>query len=216
MKLVYLAIPIFFLSLSSSYAQHASLTIGLGKPLKTHTAYDASGSPYLSETFQNSEVVTPGGQTLKGVPIRYNIYDQTVECMINGQVSDVTDSVASFTYTDSLLRVKTFFKPAAAISKNGKSFYYELLVKGEFSLLKRYRTEITSDEDWYTKKVTKTFTLQSEYYLLAHNKITDLGTSKKSLFAAFDNNPSVKEKFDKQHPDLKNESSLIVFFKELD
>lgn len=214
MKLVYLAIPIFFFSYSSSYAQQASLTIGLGKPLKTHSAYDASGSSYFSENFQNSEVVTPGGQTLTSVPVRYNIYDQTIECMINGQITDITDSVRSFSYTDSLMRVNTFFKPAISFSKNDKRFY-QLLVKGNFSLLKSYRAEITSDEDWYTKKITKRFIIKSDYFLLSSNRITELGTTKKSFIAAFNNNPSIKDKIEKVHPDLKSEPSLIDFFKEL-
>jgi len=214
MRIVYLAISLLLLSCSISRAQQ-SLTIGLGKPLTTHSTNDIIGSPYLTENFQNGEVTTPGNHTLTGIQLRYNIYDQTVECMVNNQVFDVTDSVTSFSYTDSAMQVNSFFKPATFSSKNAKTIYYKSLVKGNFSLIKSYEAEITSDEDWYTKKVTKKYVIKSDYFLFADNKVTKFGTSKKSFITAFNNNPAVKGQLDKGTPDFKDESSLINFFKAL-
>ncbi len=209
MKIVYIAISLFLFTFSISKAQQASLTIGLGKPLTSHSATDAAGSPYLTNNFQNSEVTTPGGHTLPNVPLRYNVYDQTIECMINNQVYDVTDSVMRFSYTDSVMQVNIFFKQI------GKTIYYKLLVKGNYSLLKIHQAEIASDEDWYTKKVTKKYVIKSGYLLFDGSKAIPIGTSKKSFMAAFNNSPVINEQFDKNTPDLKNESSLIDFFKEL-
>ncbi len=209
MKIVYIAISLSLFTFSISKAQQASLTIGLGKPLTSRSATDAVGSPYLTPNFQSCEVITPGNHTLTNLPLRYNVYDQTIEYTINSQVYDVTDSVMRFTYTDSVMQVNTFFK------QNGKSIYYKLLVKGNHSLLKNYQAEISSDEDWYTKKITKKYITKSEYFLFDGTKITQLGTSKKSFMVAFNNSPVVKEQFDKETPDLKDESSLINFFKAL-
>ena len=210
MKIVYLAISLFLITSSTSRAQQSSLTIGLGKPLESHSSVDITGSPYLTADFHSSQVTTPGNHTLTGVQLRYNVYSQTIECMVNNQIFDVTDSVSSFNYTDSVMQVNTFFKGAAPI--NAKSIYFKILVKGNFSLLKSYEAEITSDEDWYTKKVTKKYVTKSDYFLFAGNKVTKLGTSKKSFITAFNNDPVVKDQLNKETPDFKDESSLINFF----
>jgi hypothetical protein len=215
MKIVYLAISLFLFTVSNVKAQQASLTIGLGKPLETRSSSAIAGSPYLNSNFQNCEVLTPGNHTLTNVPLRYNIYTQALEYMVNNQAYDVTDSVMRFSYTDSAMQVNTFLKPAAFFSKNGKTIYYKLLVKGNYSLLESYQAEITTDEDWYTKKLTKKYIIKSEYFLLEGNKLTQLGTNKKSFMAAFNNNSTIREQVDKQTPDFKDESSLITFFKVL-
>lgn len=214
MKIVYIAISLLALNVSISRAQQSSLTIGLGKPLTTHSVTDVSGSPFLTDSFQNSDVTTPGGHKLSNVPLRYNVYDQTIEYMVNSQIYDVTDSITRFSFTDSLTRINTFIKPVF-LSKNGKTFYYKILVEGNSSLLKSYAAEITTEEDWYTKKITKKYVTKSEYFLLADNKVTKLGTNKRSFIEAFNNDPKVKVQLDKQAPDFKNETSLIHFFEGL-
>jgi hypothetical protein len=209
---LYIFLFISFQLGSISYAQQSSLTIGLGKPLQTTSRTDISGSPYMFDEFQKGQLITQGGRSLSNVAIRYDIVSQSVEYLTDNQVYDITDSVAQFQYIDSTSEKNKFLKlkPAGA-----KASFYKVIVPGKYALLKKFEISITSDEDWFTKKISKKYVKKEDFYLLEGGKVSKLGTSKKAITALFKDNADLKAVVNSDNVDARSENSLVSFFQKI-
>lgn len=216
MKQLYLSLLFIFFGLSSSYSQQAPITFGLGKPLELNKNAGVSGSPYLLPDFQKSELVTPGGRSLNNVQLRYNIYNQTIECSVDQQVYDVSDSIARFHFVESFEYPNIFIRIKSPQIKKPQAQFFEIIYKGKVSLVKAIELDISSGVDWYTKKAVKKFVIKSEYYALVNNELSKLGTNKKSVLNALGNSAKAKGYIDANNDvDFLSDTSLTKLFQYL-
>ncbi|QJD97009.1 hypothetical protein HH214_14595 [Mucilaginibacter robiniae] len=210
MKKTFLLLLTSFLYLPVAFAQQPSpLFMSLGKPLRTQKGVNMSGSAYLNNDFQTATVTTTSGKQLKNLQVRYDMLNQRVECNMDNNLYDITDSVSKFdilsgmeNHTGKFIKVKN-----QDLKTPG---FLELVYADKVSLYKLNSVKIASQEDFYTKKVTKSYVPSSTYFVTVDDTFKKVGSTKKDFQTAFKGNDRVKSVLNADDLDLKTDVSGVA------
>jgi hypothetical protein len=209
MKATLLTAVFFASALNAAFSQN--LTVGSGaQPLRVNKTSNFGGSPYFNSAFNPSKIKTSSNKEFAIKALRYNVELQQLEYKENELVYAIQDSVISFSTVDSAGIAHQFVK-----NKLGKKdAFFQVVVPGKAELLKLYTAKVSSSEDWYTKKVTKTLVHTVKYYALKDGAVKELSKSGKDVLALFaDRQEQMKDYLAKTDPNLKSQDGLSALFK---
>jgi len=96
---------------------------------------EIAGSPYLDKNFIPASIVKTNGTEIKDMPLRYNIYSNTMEMKKEGKV-------LSIAFPSEIFKIrmggKIFVYSPYMTEKNVSSGYFQVLFEGRYHLLKKY------------------------------------------------------------------------------
>lgn len=210
-------LPFFFLLLffaATAFSQQSALFTGLGKPLKNQKSGSTLGSPYLNDEFEKANVITSSGNSLKDLPLRYDISYNHIEYATENNIYDITNSVNAFTLKASENHTGKFIKLKNTDSKI--SGFLELVYNGNIRLYKLNSIKVISEENFYTKNITKKYVTSNIYYIASGDKFTKIDSSKKDYLNAFKSNEKVRAFLNSTDVDFNSDNSLTPLAKLID
>ncbi len=179
--------------------------------IEEKTYSDIKGSPYINEKFIEGTIVTKDGSLFENVPLRYNAFDDRIE------YTDKTGAVLFLTKPDEYKEIhisdKTFLYGRFNDGKNKSSAYFQLICKGNISLLKRHEIillEREPEKAYQKAKPAKFAAKSAQFYILRNeNKIFPIKNTN-GIVALMDNKKGIVEKYIKSNKlKTKKETDLI-------
>ncbi|WP_443943688.1 hypothetical protein ACJVDH_12245 [Pedobacter sp. AW1-32] len=185
-----------------------------GKPIKTNTYENISGSPYLFENWIKGTVTTLSGK-------KYNISDLKMDLIANkllfkdsvNEVLSFSENITSFALQPDESDSKTLiFKTGFSGSKGLRaSDFVQVLTEGKTTLLKKTNKIVSESRAYNSSTVDKSITTSIVYYFVNEDKENILLVLNKKNFAQnFSSHQDKIEAFLKDNKvNLKDEDDLI-------
>lgn len=173
-----LLVFLFFGVETKSLAQGQPVGDMAGNVLKTKKYTEINGSPYLTDSWATGTVKFKNGKVINNVLLKYDqVADELSFAGKNDEEYFFNDRVSEFTltYIDDNMDHKKYFKSGFPTINNlsDKSFY-EVLVDGAVSLLKKNAKDITQVKEFNSATTVKTVNNNIRYYIVKSNEITHL------------------------------------------
>ncbi|MGQ8337904.1 hypothetical protein ACUNWD_15245 [Sunxiuqinia sp. A32] len=170
---------------------------------------DIKGSPYLQEDFIEGLIIINDSSLYKGVPMRYNVYNEIIEFEHpNGTILEIDnpDQFREYIINDQAFIYHTLAKT----NKNEKGFY-EVLVSGKLTLAKKYNIELKDPlppQAYKDAKPAEFSFKPSYYYIIKGNQISEVSNEKNLLEAISSNQNNIKSYIKKNKLKVKKEDDL--------
>ena len=117
---------------------------GTGSPIMSNPYNEVKGSQYIEE-FRSGTLLLPNGQTVEGLQIALNGYENTVEYKMNGSLFAYSaDKLAGFTYVNNRGEIAAYTSEFVIPTLNKKRFI-RTLEKGKYSLYSHDYKIMTDD-----------------------------------------------------------------------
>lgn len=143
------------------------------------TEKQISGSPYLTKQFITGTIIRTDGTTINDIPLRYNIYDRTMQFKRGGTILYI---VETHNIKQIILNNKCFIYAPYNAAKKIRLSYFQVLNEGKFQLLKMYNVIYTkSGENLGIRDSSRFEPSSPSYYLRYSDGIANLITSQKKL-----------------------------------
>ncbi len=172
-----------------------------------------AGSPYEQKDFVEGKVVQNDNTTYNNIPLRYNIYEDRIEYKHNNEIILYIDSPEKFKET--IIGKQKYIFGKYTYGEKTKTGYYELLLQGEVSLIKKKAMGIKAAESEkpYVKPKPATFIKKPDvfYYLKEDNSIYEIKSKKDAVALLKDHNDKLVSfiKKNKLRFKSKKEQNLI-------
>jgi|GEM_PF-297804 len=181
-----------------------------GRPVDVNKYAKVKGSPYLYDDWLHGEVVTNDGKAYKKMLIKFNtekdelifVYETTDE------PQKFADPIKMFTINAEQDRV--FENGFPKIDRQSNKSYYELLVQGPTTLLKRHREVLQDGIDDVSRAITDgVYTKFNSYYIFKNNQMQLLKLNKNSILKLLaDKSADVTAYADSQKIDFEQEEDV--------
>jgi hypothetical protein len=219
MKRISLLIAISFLMFLPGFSQ-AQLAVlrdnGTGNPILTNAYREVKGSPYFEE-FKMGTILLPNGQTVEGLQIALNAFENTMEYKLEGTLfSYAPEKIAGFKY-DSESGEKVEFTSEFTIPTLGKKRFMRVLEKGKYTLLHhQYKLMMDDVSATYGAQAAKAFQNQEEFFIVKDGSVYLFKNKSKDLQQIFGEdaaraNSIIKE----QKLNLKSQADISRLIRQL-
>jgi hypothetical protein len=178
--------------------------------------YHVKGTPhFFGESFWGS-LEYKGGESVSGIKILYNLYDQTVgiDMKNNGDVFLAEKQLDRFSIElpEKFGGKKLLFANAGLFGATGKTEYFNVLEDGaKLAFLKAYRVRLLPDPTNEMNKEMRVFDQYFEYYI--YNKSTKelhkIKLKEKDILKEITADDSLKAKIKSGEVDLSSEMHVI-------
>lgn len=200
---------LFFISFSSSGQNYSTkdaseflysnkLQRGEWKPVLTEE--DVAGSPYLNDDFVEGSVYTTSGIQYKGLPLRYNIYNDQMEFKAEkGEIQAV--AAPEITEKIEFGGDKWIYAPYSHAKKTGKG-YFIVLEEGNIALYKKPQIQFEPPKDaapFQDAEQARFVPRPDLYYIRVGNEEARLVSSKKDFAEILPEHQKEVEKFVKKN-----------------
>jgi hypothetical protein len=176
-------------ALSASMELHAQLAIlrdnGTGNPITANPYREVKGTQYLDD-FRPGIIYLPDGQTVEGLPIALNGYENALEYKIEDRLySYAPEKLKGFLYVNGSGE-KMVFTSEFTIPTLSKKRFLQVLERGRYQLLLHSYKIMTDDVTaTYGAQAAKVFQNQEEFFIVRDNQVALLKNKQKDLQAAF-------------------------------
>jgi hypothetical protein len=165
------------------------------------------GSPYLMENWTSGKIISDKDQELVIPVMNYNISDDNFEVKLNKDNQNEVKSLNPKHLKSLKIGEKEFIVIGEA--------YYEILVKGKHSLVKKYKAEIKEEQyvpGISAKQENPVWKISSKYFVMDSIKSIKQFSGRKDFLTAI--NKSDDKEADKmaRRTDFKNELDLRTLF----
>jgi hypothetical protein len=190
------------------YLNEKDKTLKIGKYL---TEKDIEGSPYLNAKFVSGTILKKNNVKFKEIPLRFNIYDNSVEFHQEGKILKIADP-------ENVIEVKIgtdkFVYSTFSVSKKLDRSFFQVLCEGKYRLLKLYKIKVNGLDgnrgSFLPNDVPEFSRLPDEYYLLYRNGTAQQITNRKKLIKLLQPAPDKIVEFIKSDKfNFANEKQLI-------
>jgi hypothetical protein len=217
---VILSISLFLIAGSTfgqgmfNYKSYSDFLINQEKSLLQRSILEVSkieGSPYLNEEFVRGNVTTLDSIQYRNVPLRYNIYNDEIEFMVDDE------NYLAIAEPTSMAQISIKEAVFIYLKKDLKYGYYQLLEDGKIKLLLRYNVRFRQAN--YSNGINQARPpkfnrgVNTHYIQLGYNE-PQLIKKKKDIDRIFGKESvAIKELIKKEHIDIHNEKDLHKFVK---
>ncbi len=179
-------------------------------------SYDnIEGSPYLFKEWKHADIVMKAGNVYKSVPVKINIYENTIYFQRNDTAYEL--------YPDIISELSIVANPNDSSKKilisTGYNYYgniasdkiVQIFSKGKISLIKIFKKEIRKEyDDVHSRTVTR-FTDLDQYYIIENGKINKVSFSKNKFYTLIADQKDAMEIFlKKENPNLKTPEGFAL------
>lgn len=177
-----------------------------GTPLTGGLYPEIKGSQYLYEDWNSGTVILQNGENWANWDLKVDLYSKTVIYKDQeGQLKQIVKPISTIQFADEALPAIIFLNHQI----------YQVIAKGDISLLKRVFKVVVENKDYTSSSTTKNFITNSEYFVYTKNGgLTRTNLSKAGLSKALPEQKEAIARFVKNHS-LKSEKDLSLLFEEL-
>lgn len=222
MRVLLIVVIACFLIKHAVYAQNAALrdkvfelnNANMRTPVKYLTEKDIEGSPYLHVNFRNGTVVKRNDTKYSDIPLRFNMYDRSIEFIQDGKILKIADPQ---NVEEVLIGNDRFIYAPFSVARK-KSFSFFLVVcEGKYRLLRMYKMKIEGLEEksapYLETKMPGFTSLPSEYFMQYRNGTALQISTKKQLIKILQPVPPKLEEYIRNSGfQVYNENQLIELF----
>ncbi len=176
-----------------------------GTPYMSKQEGEIDGSPFFLNSWNKGIVILMNEKKIKDIELNYEQYlDQPV-------FKDKTGNILLFEFP---VREFVITTPINSYHfKNGyltdEKHYYQILVSGSVTLLKRDIKVINTIKQYSSASITKSYQQVIAYYLFKDNKLLKLSGSLKKIEAILNDRKEVSDFIKREKIDMKNQDDLI-------
>lgn len=184
---------------------------------KTYSFDEIEGSPYLTSDYHKSRIIMQGGDTIRNIRLRYNMYHNNFEFIHDQSLYQIKEP-HRVRRIEHLGKLFVFHTLREATGKRKKGFLVKL-AEGPCSLYKHYRVEFEKPEEaqtpFHQDKPPRFDEEDPDYYLKPEDqqypeKVVSLRKGKfLNFFGPLEK--ELKDYINEQDIDLKEEKDLIRF-----
>lgn len=177
---------------------------------------EVKGSPYVAD-FKEGKIYLPTGQTVEGLQIAINGYENTLEYKLEGNLySYVPEKLSGFSWIgDSGESVE--FTSRYTLPTLGKKVFLQVLETGKYSLL-LYQYKIMTDDvaATYGAQAAKVFQDQEDLFIVKDDQVFLFKNKTKEMESIFGDEMSKVNSLQKsQKLNLKNTEDVRVLVRAL-
>jgi hypothetical protein len=172
------------------------------------------GSPYFNKEFLEGKLFLIDGAMYQ-IPLRYNIFESSMEYKRNDTVLFVADKKVK----SSIIGLDTFIRSKFKIGNNIQNTYFQVMVNGNFKLLKRNQIQFCEREPnigYNTPKPERFEKMADEYFLLSSDSVAQRFLNEKDFKKRF---PELFEKIAPYIMEKKlkftREKDLLLIFRKI-
>lgn len=212
----------FFIGfISSGYSQIVNLTTVDGRPILQEKNNNIDGSPYFSETYQDSKIILQNESLVREASGRVNLLNQTFEFKNDGKLLEVTFAeIKSLELENSSNGIVVKFVNGTQVGLS-KSMLYQIVYQGEsFDVVKELSYKLSDVQvDSYSQSEAKRKVMESEeLFLILSGKASSFKRNQKSISSVLPQN--FQQKLDQyaksKKLNWKTDDNLIEILEYLD
>ena len=174
-----------------------------------------AGCPYLDTAFVTGNLYMPNGVVYQNIPLRYNIYNDVFEFQQEGHTRALDTAM---NYSMLSIGDRPFIFGSYYHGDSFKRGHMEVLYRGEYTLLKKYKVIFTppTKPEAYKDPKPATFTNSRPEYFVSKEGQTIFFNNEKSLAQACGYDYNTLKAFTKENKiNFRKEESLIELFNHL-
>jgi hypothetical protein len=140
---------------------------------------DIAGSPYLNKQFEVSDILQIDGTKIRNMPLRYNIYNNTMEFLKDGKILAIAVpfKIQRITMDGNVFTFNSYNE-----RRKNSSGYFQIVYEGNYQLLKKDRIILKLPPDKSNAKDSLRFErISPQFYLRYGDGMAHLVNSQKSL-----------------------------------
>ena len=185
-----------------------------GRPFLESNYADVEGSPYLTDAWVKGTVKFSNGKTHTDIYIKYDqVADELLFRDAENHTMRFVDRISEFKIiylANDKAYEKLFRNGLINIDENNVNAFYEVLIDGRISLLKRTRKKVNEIKAFDSTVAVKRIAEVHDYYLSRKGELFRLKKDRKSLLALLNDQAEQIEKFINQNKlNIKEETQLI-------
>lgn len=222
MRVLLIVVIACFLIKHAVYAQNAPFhdklfelnKLNLNTPVKYLTEKDIEGSPYLHVNFRNGTVVKRNDARYTDIPLRFNMYDRSVEFIQDGKVLKVADpqNVVEVRIGSDLFIYSPF-----SIARKKSHTFFQVVCEGKYRLLRMYNMKVDGlekrKEPYLEAKTPRFESLPDKYFMQYRNGTALPISTKKQLIKILQPiPPKIEEYIRKNDFQITREKQLDELF----
>jgi hypothetical protein len=175
---------------------------------------DIQGSPYLDPSWSKGTFTLSNGKIYKDMDIKYDLVkDKMYVKGNNDELVALLDQVRDFSINvpvSGSAVTRHFRTGYTNIPATTNTYYFEVLTEGKTQFLKRSVKSILENKEYNSATVTKSFELNTKYYIYKDGKGTQVKKDKKAILAALGDKQSELETYIKDEKlNLKNDADVV-------
>jgi len=212
------AVAFYLMVIGYSYGQITNIQGLDNVVIRTKKYEDIKGSAYLYPSWNAGTLTDRNGKVYTDLLIKYDSYKDQVELNQEGKIFEVAASMyPKFTlnYVEPTTNkvVKHMFSAAYNVEGFSKTSYFDLLLEGNITLLRKYKTSFIEENvsGYGTSGAQKSFQSKTLYFVIDKDGVSkEIKTSKKSILEVFPEQAASIETFTKDNKIKgKTEAELI-------
>lgn len=177
---------------------------------------DIQGTAFYSNDWTAGLVLFKDGKFAKGLPLRFNVYNNKVYFQREENQLEFTEPVRAFWLGTDSVTAALFRNGYTPVDKNDGETFYEVLANGKVQLLK-YRQKLVREIAKLNMPKEKMFEdVEALYVFLPNYRIEKIKKNKSDILKALpEHADAINKILDANKLNLKNEESLVTLFREL-
>ncbi len=185
MKTSSILVLAFFIGyISSGYSQIVNLTTADGRPILQEKNNNIDGSPYFSETYQDSKIILQNESFVREASGRVNLLNQTFEFKNEGKLLEVTFAeIKSLELMNPSNGLSVKFVNGTQIGLSKNMLYQEVFQGDSFDVVKELSYKLSDVQvDGYSQSEAKRKVMESEeLFLIVSGKASSFKRNQKSF-----------------------------------
>lgn len=178
------------------------LTEVLGKPFTPSANNDISGSAFINQDWKLCLIKLKDGRYFKDVPVRLNIFDQTVHYLsantgveMEAPKGLITEVQINDTIESGKITIHSFCAGLKPIDSNDENSFYEVLDTGKADLLLQKKVKIIETKTLGSPVAEKEYRLFQEYYIRMNETLVKCRKSKSFFMELFEDKKNMVEHY---------------------
>lgn len=222
MRVLLIVVIASFLIKQSVYAQNDALRekvfelnkVNMQTPVKYLTEKDIEGNPYLHVKFINGTIVKKNDARYTDIPLRFNMYDRSVEFIQDGKVLKIADPQ---NVDEVLIGENRFIYAPFSVARKKSFSFFEVVCEGKYRLLRMYKMKVEGldekTEPYLETKMPQFTSLPSEYFMQYRDGTAlQIATKKRLIKILQPVPPKIEEYIRKNDFQVSSENQLIELF----
>ena len=194
---IFLVFAFFIGFISSGLSQIVNLTTADGRPILQEKNNSIEGSPYFSDTYQNSRIILQNETQYREASGRVNLLNQTFEFMNEGKLLEITfPEIKNLELENPSNGLVVKFVNGTQVGLS-KSMLYQEVYRGEsFDVVKELSYKLSDVQvDGYSQSEAKRKVMESEeLFLIFSGKASSFKRNQKSFSSVLPQN--IQQKLD--------------------
>ena len=188
---IFLVFAFFIGFISSGLSQIVNLTTADGRPILQEKNNSIEGSPYFSDTYQNSRIILQNETQYREASGRVNLLNQTFEFMNEGKLLEITfPEIKSIELMNSAQGNLVRFVNGNQVGLSKNMLYQEVFQGDSFDVVKELSYKLSDVQvDGYSQSEAKRKVMESEeLFLIFSGKASSFKRNQKSFSSVLPQN----------------------------